>query len=144
EQMCRLLHEHAVLILEQRSPCFGMAAIPLPNTTASVGQPVWGAIVYTLPALLGTQLANLSRRNILIIGDGSFQVTAQELSTILRKNLKPIKFLINNNGYTVERAINGQDQLYHHIQMWDYNKLSMVAGAAEKRLTFTVEKDAAY
>ena len=132
KEMYHFLQENDVLIVEQGTPFFGSAAIPLPNNTANVGQPLWGSIGYTLPALLGTQLANLSRRNILIIGDGSFQVTAQELSTILRQNLKPIIFLINNNGYTVERAIHGQNQPYNDIQMWDYNKLSMVFGSEEK------------
>lgn len=117
QQMYHFLQENDILIVEQGTPFFGSAAIPLPNNTAYVGQPLWGSIGYTLPALLGTQLANLSRRNILIIGDGSFQVTAQELSTILRQNLKPIIFLINNNGYTVERAIHGQNQPYNDIQM---------------------------
>ncbi|HFR4148942.1 indolepyruvate decarboxylase [Bacillus cereus] len=142
QQMYHFLQENDVLIVEQGTPFFGSAAIPLPNHTAYVGQPLWGSIGYTLPALLGTQLANLSRRNILIIGDGSFQVTAQELSTILRQNLKPIIFLINNNGYTVERAIHGQNQLYNDIQMWDYNKLSMIFGSEEKSLTFKVENEA--
>ncbi|WP_368941792.1 thiamine pyrophosphate-dependent enzyme, partial [Bacillus cereus] len=141
QQMYHFLQENDVLIVEQGTPFFGSAAIPLPNNTAYVGQPLWGSIGYTLPALLGTQLATLSRRNILIIGDGSFQVTAQELSTILRQNLKPIIFLINNNGYTVERAIHGQNQPYNDIQMWDYNKLSMVFGAEEKSLTFKVENE---
>ncbi|MGN4863679.1 alpha-keto acid decarboxylase family protein [Bacillus cereus group sp. MYBK132-2] len=141
QQMYHFLQENDVLIVEQGTPFFGSAAIPLPNNTAYVGQPLWGSIGFTLPALLGTQLANLSRRNILIIGDGSFQVTAQELSTILRQNLKPIIFLINNNGYTVERAIHGQNQPYNDIQMWDYNKLSMVFGAEEKSLTFKVENE---
>ncbi|PGS65319.1 alpha-keto acid decarboxylase family protein [Bacillus cereus] len=142
QQMYHFLQENDVLVVEQGTPFFCSAAIPLPNNTAYVGQPLWGSIGYTLPALLGTQLANLSRRNILIIGDGSFQVTAQELSTILRQNLKPIIFLINNNGYTVERAIHGQNQLYNDIQMWDYNKLSMVFGSEEKSLTFKVENEA--
>lgn len=142
QQMYHFLQENDVLIVEQGTPFFGSADIPLPNNTAYVGQPLWGSIGYTLPALLGTQLANLSRRNILIIGDGSFQVTAQELSTILRQNLKPIIFLINNNGYTVERAIHGQNQPYNDIQMWDYNKLSMIFGSEEKSLTFKVENEA--
>ncbi|MCU4978473.1 alpha-keto acid decarboxylase family protein [Bacillus cereus] len=142
QHIYHFLQENDVLIVEQGTPFFGSAAIPLPNNTAYVGQPLWGSIGYTLPALLGTQLANLSRRNILIIGDGSFQVTVQELSTILRQNLKPIIFLINNNGYTVERAIHGQNQPYNDIQMWDYNKLSMIFGSEEKSLTFKVENEA--
>lgn len=69
---------------------------------------------------------------IISIGDGSFQVTAQELSTILRQNLKPIIFLIKNNGYTVERAIYGQNESYNDIQMWYYTKLANVFGLEKK------------
>ncbi|PGO29031.1 indolepyruvate decarboxylase [Bacillus cereus] len=141
QQIYHFLQENDVLIAEQGTPFFGSAAIPLPNNTTYVAQPLWGSIGYTLPALLGTQLANLSRRNILIIGDGSFQLTVQELSTILRQNLKPIIFLINNNGYTVERAIHGQNQSYNDIQIWDYTKLANVFGSEEKSLTFKVENE---
>lgn len=141
QQIYHFLQENDVLIAEQGTPFFGSATIPLPNNTTYVAQPLWGSIGYTLPALLGTQLANLSRRNILIIGDGSFQLTVQELSTILRQNLKPIIFLINNNGYTVERAIHGQNQPYNDIQMWDYTKLANVFGTEEKSQTFKVENE---
>ncbi|MGE7873175.1 alpha-keto acid decarboxylase family protein [Bacillus paramycoides] len=141
QQMYHFLKENDVLIAEQGTPFFGSASIPLPNNTTYVGQPLWGSIGYTLPALLGTQLADLSRRNILIIGDGSFQLTVQELSTILRHNLKPIIFLINNNGYTVERAIHGPNQPYNDIQMWDYDKFPNVFGSEEKSLTFKVKNE---
>ncbi|EPY7712330.1 alpha-keto acid decarboxylase family protein [Bacillus pacificus] len=141
QQIYHFLQENDVLIAEQGTPFFGSATIPLPNNTTYVAQPLWGSIGYTLPALLGTQLANLSRRNILIIGDGSFQLTVQELSTILRQNLKPIIFLINNNGYTVERAIHGQNETYNDIQMWDYTKLANVFGTEEKSLTWKVENE---
>ncbi|MED0973251.1 alpha-keto acid decarboxylase family protein [Bacillus paramycoides] len=141
QQMYHFLKENDVLIAEQGTPFFGSASIPLPNNTTYVGQPLWGSIGFTLPALLGTQLADLSRRNILIIGDGSFQLTAQELSTILRHNLKPIIFLINNNGYTVERAIHGPNQPYNDIQMWDYDKFPNVFGSEEKSLTFKVKNE---
>ncbi|MED1567563.1 alpha-keto acid decarboxylase family protein [Bacillus paramycoides] len=141
QQMYHFLKENDVLIAEQGTPFFGSASIPLPNNTTYVGQPLWGSIGYTLPALLGTQLADLSRRNILIIGDGSFQLTVQELSTILRHNLKPIIFLINNNGYTVERAIHGPNQPYNDIQMWDYDKFPNVFGLEEKSLTFKVKNE---
>ncbi|MBG0962360.1 alpha-keto acid decarboxylase family protein [Bacillus sp. SRB1LM] len=141
QQIYHFLQENDVLLAEQGTPFFGSATIPLPNNTTYVVQPLWGSIGYTLPALLGTQLANVSRRNILIIGDGSFQLTVQELSTILRQNLNPIIFLINNNGYTVERAIHGQNEPYNDIQMWDYTKLANVFGSKEKSLTCKVENE---
>ena len=85
----------------------GTAGLRMPNGVAVIGQPTWAAVGYSLPALLGTLLAAPGRRQLLFIGDGAFQMTAQELSTILRRSLRPIIFLINNNGYTIERLILG-------------------------------------
>ena len=112
-----------VLIAEQGTSFFGAGAIKLPENVTFVGQPLWGSIGYTFGALLGTCLANKNRRNILLIGDGSLQLTAQELSTMLRENINPIIIVINNDGYTVERYIHGPQRKYNDINMWDYTKL---------------------
>src|SRR5699024_1308932 len=79
-----------------------------------------------LPALLGSMLANRQRRHVLFIGDGSFQLTAQELSTILREDLKPIIVLVNNQGYTIERYILGINEKYNDIANWQYAELPKV------------------
>ena len=55
-------------------------------------------------------------------------MTAQELSTLLRYDLKPIIFLINNDGYTIERDIHGETMPYNDIQRWDYHQLPDVFG----------------
>ncbi len=73
-------------------------------------------------------MAARDRRVILFVGDGSFQVTCQDLSTMIRYGLKPIIFLINNDGYTIERVI--VDRLYNDIQPWHYHKLVEVFGGS--------------
>ena len=40
-----------------------------------------------------------------MIGDGSFQLTAQEVSTMIRHGTRPIIVLVNNHGYIIEDAI---------------------------------------
>jgi hypothetical protein len=67
---------------------------------------VRAAVGYSLPALLGTLLAAPRRRQLLFIGDGAFQMTAQELSTILRRGL-----LVNNNGYTISFSARAPDTM---------------------------------
>jgi indolepyruvate decarboxylase len=84
------------------------------------------SIGYTLPACLGAALARPQNRVILFIGDGSFQMTCQELSTMIRLGLNPIIFLINNDGYTIERMIH--DGSYNDIQPWKYHQLPQVFG----------------
>ena len=60
------------------------------------------------------------------MGDGSFQVTCQDLSTMIRYGQKPIVFLLNNDGYTIERVI--VDRPYNDIQPWKYHRLVEVFG----------------
>jgi indolepyruvate decarboxylase len=69
-------------------------------------------------------LAAPQRRHLLFIGDGSLQMTAQELSTILRHGLKPVIFVLNNRGYTIERVILGPQAKYNEIQNWNYAELA--------------------
>jgi len=71
-------------------------------------------------------MAAPDRQVVLFVGDGSFQVTGQDLSTMIRNHLKPVIFLINNDGYTIERVIS--DRPYNDIQPWKYHKLVEVFG----------------
>jgi len=97
--------------------------MPLPPDTDVISQALWGSIGYSLPATFGSLLAAPERRHILFIGDGSFQLTVQELSSILRHHLKPIIFLLNNDGYTIERLILGENSSYNDVQPWKYASL---------------------
>lgn len=120
--------KESIVIADIGSPIFGTLPIRLPNHTTYISQPVWSSIGYSVGALLGTCLADPSRRSLLLVGDGAFQLTAQEISTILRHKLNPIIFLINNDGYTIEPAIHGADMPYNDIQMWKYSELPSVFG----------------
>ena len=117
-----------ILIAEQGTSFFGAYDLAMHKDNTFIGQPLWGSIGYTLPATLGTQIADPQRRNVLLIGDGSLQLTVQSLSTMIRQNLKPVIFVINNDGYTVERMIHGMKEPYNDIRMWDYKALPAVFG----------------
>lgn len=120
--------ENSIVIADIGSPIFGTLPIRLPDNISYISQPVWSSIGYSVGALLGTCFADPKRRSLLLVGDGAFQLTAQEISTILRHNLNPIIFLINNDGYTIERAIHGADMPYNDIQMWNYSELPLIFG----------------
>ena len=67
----------------------------------------YGSIGWSVGAVLGYSLAAQpeGRRVVALIGDGSFQMTAQEVSTMIRYGADPIIVLINNGGYTIEVEI---------------------------------------
>ena len=121
--MQAFFEEGDVILAENGTSNIAMTGVRLPAGVSYLSQMVWGAIGYTLPAMLGSLMAAPERRQILFIGDGSFQLTAQELSTILREGLKPIIFLINNRGYTIERYIQGMTASYNDVANWDYTAL---------------------
>ena len=56
-----------------------------------------GAMGYGLPAAVGAQIARPNDLVILITGDGSLQMSIQELATIAQNKL-PIKIILLNNG----------------------------------------------
>ncbi|ELQ9309291.1 indolepyruvate decarboxylase [Serratia marcescens] len=112
-----------IVLADQGTACFGAAALTLPRGCRLIVQALWGSIGYTLPATFGVQTAEPQRRAILLIGDGAAQLTVQELGSMLRDGLKPVIFVLNNQGYTIERAIHGPEQRYNDIARWNWTQL---------------------
>ena len=60
-----------------------------------------------------------------------------------RDGQQPIIFLINNDGYTVERAIHGAEQRYNDIAQWNWTALphamSVECAAQSWRVSETVQ-----
>ncbi|MEU3985099.1 thiamine pyrophosphate-binding protein [Streptomyces sp. NPDC026672] len=119
------------VVAEQGTSFFGMCTRRLPGGATFIAQPLWGSIGYTLPALLGAQLADPARRGLLLIGDGSAQMTIQELGTLARRGLTPVIVLVDNDGYTVERAIHGPRAPYNDIAAWDWQAVPAALGAPD-------------
>ncbi|KUO66927.1 MAG: hypothetical protein APF80_14340 [Alphaproteobacteria bacterium BRH_c36] len=103
-----------------------------------IGQAFYLSIGYALPATLGAAVADPSRRPLSLIGDGAFQMSAQELSTLCRRKSNAIILLINNDGYTTERMIH--EGPYNDIQPWAYHKLPEVFGGGWGRRVATEDE----
>jgi indolepyruvate decarboxylase len=81
-----------------------------------------------LPAALGAAVAHPDRRTVLLIGDGAAQLTIQELGTFSREGLSPVIVVVNNDGYTVERAIHGETAPYNDIVSWKWTDVPGALG----------------
>jgi indolepyruvate decarboxylase len=128
---------NTVLLADAGTAYYGAADLRLPPGCDFLGQPMWGSIGYTLPALLGVQLAAPETRPVLLIGDGAAQVTVQELAVILDRRLTPVIIMLNNSGYTVERAIRNPEARYHDITRWDWPALVTSMGGKDRVVTVT-------
>jgi len=126
DRVSDFLPPNSVIIAETGVSMFSVAETLLPRGAKFIGQIFYGSIGYTVGATVGVCTAlqdSPEKEVILFVGDGSFQVTAPDLSTLIRHNYKPIIFLINNDGYTIERAITDRHPLYNNIQPWAYHLL---------------------
>jgi alpha-keto-acid decarboxylase len=129
DRVARFLRPGDIVLADVGTSFFGAATHRLPRDVTFIGQPLWASIGYALPALLGACLACPGRRGILLIGDGAAQLTVQELSTILHAGLSPVVIVVDNDGYTIERAIHGPEQPYNDIARWDWTAAPALFGS---------------
>ena len=136
------LRPHDTILLGNATPILGGRDFVLPDSSCRViASGIWFSIGHMLPAALGAAMAQQRSprsnedtkrgRVVLLDGDGSFQVTAQELSTIIHQRLNVTIFIINNEGYAYERLIHNPDADYHDVAPWNYLSLPAAFGAAE-------------
>jgi len=125
----QMLKPGDILVAETGTSSMGMGFAHMPKDATFHNQTLWGSIGWATPAAFGAALAAPQRRTILITGEGSHQLTAQEVSQFHRFGLKPIIFLLNNDGYLIERVLckNGETY-YNDLAQWRYHKLPDALG----------------
>jgi indolepyruvate decarboxylase len=124
-----MLREEDILVTETGTSSMGMAFANMPRGSTYHNQTLWGSIGWATPASFGAALAAPDRRVILITGEGSHQLTAQEISQFYRFGLKPIIFVLNNDGYLIERLLcKDFDSSYNDLAKWHYHKLPEALG----------------
>ncbi|KAF2459291.1 thiamine diphosphate-binding protein [Lineolata rhizophorae] len=145
------LQPEDIVITETGTANFGSWETRFPRDVTAISQVLWGSIGYATGSCQGAALAakdlaaeagadQVPRRTILFTGDGSFQLTAQEVGTMLRNGLNPIIFVICNEGYTIERYIHGWDADYNDVQPWDYKAVPAALGGRPDQLATYVVK----
>ncbi|KZT19511.1 pyruvate decarboxylase [Neolentinus lepideus HHB14362 ss-1] len=130
-----------IIVAETGTSSFGVLDVPLPDGAVFLTQILWGSIGWTVGSTLGAALAGRDLglgRTILFVGDGSLQLTVQELSTMIRVGVKPIIFVLNNRGYTIERYLHGKFRKYNDIVNWKWTKLLDVLGGEGITKSYTV------
>lgn len=138
-----------IVLGETGSAAWGVRDFPLPDHSKFFTHVTWLSIGYMLPAAQGAALAQKellhesnyhgleSARTILFIGDGSLQMTIQEVSTMIRQNLDITIVVINNDGYTIERCIHGRKQTYNDVGRWRYLEAPSFFGGSKDTFTAT-------
>lgn len=140
-RLSTFLRSNDILITETGTSFMGIWETLLPRNVTLINQILWSSIGYGVGAAQGAALyarehnnqnPNSQQRVICFEGDGSFQLTCQELSTIMRLELDVIMFVIENDGYEIERWVHGPEAHYNDIQKWQYSKIPEVLTVPEE------------
>jgi pyruvate decarboxylase len=130
-QLQGLVTSDCTIFAETGDSWFNGIRLKLPTGARFEIEMQWGSIGWSVPATFGYSVGARNRRIIAMIGDGSFQLTAQEVAQMIRRKLPVIIFLINNHGYTIEVEIH--DGPYNNIKNWDYAGLIQAFNAEDGR-----------
>lgn len=138
-QVINFLKASDNLVVETGSSSLNMPKLPLPADVKYYNQTLWGSIGWATPAALGVALADQDARTILITGEGSHQLTLNELGVMGRYKINPIILCINNDGFMVERALEiDPDPSYDDLAQLNYKDLPKAFGC-NNWLTMKVE-----
>ena len=137
ERLNAFLSDSTVVVADVGDALFGATDLFIRERTEFISPAYYTSMGFAVPASIGAQLANPKLRPLVLVGDGAFQMTGMELSTVARYKLNPVVVLLNNRGYGTERHM--QDGPYNDVWPWQYHRLPEILGAGRG---FVVETEA--
>ncbi len=126
ERLDSLLTETTVVIADPGDALFGSADLTVHRDAGFISPAYYASLGFAVPAAIGAQLAAPHLRPLVLVGDGAFQMTGLELSTIARYGLNPIVIVLNNHGYSTERFI--LDGPFNDVLDWHYHRVPDLLG----------------
>jgi indolepyruvate decarboxylase len=122
------IDEDTIVIADIGDALFGATELTIHGRTEFISPAYYTSMGFSVPAALGAQIAQPQRRVVVLVGDGAFQMTGMELSTIVRHGFDPIVIVQDNGGYGTERFLHAGEWAYNDIQPWRYHRLPELLG----------------
>ncbi|MFO0902708.1 MAG: thiamine pyrophosphate-binding protein [Pirellulales bacterium] len=122
------LTEDVIVIADIGDALFAASELVIRGRTEFLSPAYYTSMGFSIPATLGAQAARPNHRILAICGDGAFQMTGMELSTLVRRGHAPVVILLDNAGYGTERALHAGDWKFNEIHRWNYHELPRVLG----------------
>jgi indolepyruvate decarboxylase len=121
-----VLDEHMVVVADIGDSLFAAAELGIRRRTEFISPAYYTSMGFGVPGALGAAFARPELRQIVVVGDGAFQMTGTELSTIARHGFAPIVVVLNNGLYGTEEAI--LEGPFNDIHSWEYHRLPDLIG----------------
>lgn len=118
-----LLDDETIVVADIGDSLFAATELVTRGRSEFLSPAYYTSMGFAVPATLGAQTARRDARILAVIGDGAFQMTGMELSTIIRHGYDPVIIVLDNHGYGTERWLHAGDWKYNEIHPWAYSKL---------------------
>ncbi len=115
------LNNETVVIADVGDALFAATELCVRGQTEFISPAYYTSMGFAVPAALGSSVARPDLRVVAVVGDGAFQMTGMELSTIVRNGFAPIVIVLDNKGYGTERVLHPGD--FNDINPWQYHRL---------------------
>jgi indolepyruvate decarboxylase len=122
------IDEDTIVIADIGDALFAATELVTHERTDFISPAYYTSMGFSIPAALGAQLAKPDDRVVVLCGDGAFQMTGMELSSIVRRGFAPIVIVLDNHGYGTERFLHSGDWAFNEIHPWNYARLPDVLG----------------
>ena len=127
QHLNEFISDELTVIADVGDSLFGAAELRIQQHTNFLSPAYYTSMGFAVPASVGAQLSTPNSRPLVIVGDGAFQMTGTELSTVVRYGLNPIVLLLNNHGYGTERhLLEGE---FNDIGCWNYSSIPTLFSA---------------
>jgi len=122
------IDDETIVIADIGDSLFAATELQTHDRTDFISPAYYTSMGFSVPAALGAQVARPNERVLVICGDGAFQMTGMELSTIVRHGFSPVIMVLDNHGYGTERFLHAGDWRYNEIHGWNYSQLPELLG----------------
>lgn len=131
ERINTQLDAQTIVIADIGDSLFASSELVIHERTDYLSPAYYTSMGFSVPAALGACVAKPQDRVLVIAGDGAFQMTGQEMSTLIREGYSPIIIVLDNHGYGTERFLQEGTWKYNEIAVWKYSKLPEVYGGGK-------------
>ena len=126
-----------IVIADIGDALFASSELVIHEKTDFLSPAYYTSMGFSVPAALGACVAKPDDRVLVIVGDGAFQMTGQEMSSLIRLGHNPVIIVLDNHGYGTERFLQEGTWKYNEIAVWNYSKLPEVYGGGKGYLVAT-------
>ena len=131
------LDDGTIVIADVGDALFASTELTTHNRTEFLAPAYYTSMGFAVPGALGAQVARPDSRVVAVVGDGAFQMTGMELSTLVARKMPAIVIVLDNGGYGTERLLHPGNFKFNDIPPWQYHQLPAVLGGGRGYLIRT-------